>query len=114
MNGEIILSKKQLQDARIKLGRLDEAMTSDKILVRVAEGLPSEVVRQVTAVIKADRDDLADAIASYEEAKRSGSADGLVFSFIHLVPFSQASDALSSTPQPGPPGADSSGTGEHR
>ena len=77
MNGEIILSKNQLQDARIKLGRLDEAMTSDKILLRVAEGLPSEVVRQVTAVIKADRDDLADAIASYEEAKRSGSADGL-------------------------------------
>lgn len=77
MDGGIILNEKQLQEARAKLARLEAATASGQALVRAAEGLPTEVIQQITIVMKVERDDLQEAIASYEDAKISGDATAL-------------------------------------
>lgn len=88
MNTGIILNEKELREARSRLTALDDALASEASLKRVVEGLPPEVVIQITATMRAERDDLSDAIAAYDTAKdtsnpsrlehRAGNDPGLV------------------------------------
>jgi HTH-type transcriptional regulator / antitoxin HigA len=69
MSAGIILNEKELREARSRVAALDNALASEEALKRVVEGLPPEVVKQLTATMRAERDDLADSIVSYETAK---------------------------------------------
>ncbi len=69
MSVGIILNEKELREARSRVAALDDALASEEALKRVVEGLPPEVVKQVTATMRAERADLADAMIAYETAK---------------------------------------------
>ena len=73
MSAGIILNEKELREARSRVAAFDEALASEEALRRVAEGLPPEVVQQLAATMRAERDDLADAISAYETAKNTSS-----------------------------------------
>jgi len=72
MNTGIILNEKELREARSRVAALDEALATDESLKRVVEGLPPEVVKQLSASMRAERDDLNDAIQAYDVAKGTG------------------------------------------
>ena len=72
MNTGIILNEKELREARSRVTALDEALATDESLKRVVEGLPPEVVKQLAATMRAERDDLNDAIQAYDVAKGTG------------------------------------------
>lgn len=77
MSAGIILNEKELREARSRVAALDYALASEEALKRVVEGLPPEVVKQVTATMRAERADLADAIIAYETAKDTSNPSGL-------------------------------------
>lgn len=72
MDNGIILNEKELREARARLIAFDEALTTEKSLRRLADGLPPEVVEQVTATMQLEREDLSDAISAYDTAKETG------------------------------------------
>lgn len=74
MNTGIILNEKEFREARGRVATLDEALATEEALKRVVEGLPPEVVMQFSATMRAERDDLADAVAAYESAKEAGKS----------------------------------------
>lgn len=77
MDNGIILNEKELREARARLAGFEEALATEKSLARLAEGLPPDVVEQVTATLKLEREDLSDAIAAYDAAKETGKPDHL-------------------------------------
>jgi HTH-type transcriptional regulator/antitoxin HigA len=72
MTAGIILNEKELREARSRVAALDEALATDESLKRVVEGLPPEVVKQIATSMRAERDDLNDAIQAYDVAKGTG------------------------------------------
>ena len=72
MNNGIILNEKELREARLRLAAFETALATEQSLRRVADGLPPEVVKQVTATMQLEREDLSDAINAYESAKETG------------------------------------------
>lgn len=77
MDTGIILNEKELREARARVTAFDEALDTEQSLRRVVEGLPPEVVKQVAATMRSERDDLSDAIAAYETAKETGKPSHL-------------------------------------
>lgn len=77
MGAGIILNEIELREARSRVAALDDALASEEALKRVVEGLPPEVVKQITATMRAEREDLSDAIAAYDAAKDASSSEGL-------------------------------------
>lgn len=72
MDNGIILNEKELREARLRLTAFEEALATEASLRRVADGLPPEVVKQVTATMQLEREDLSDAISAYDSAKETG------------------------------------------
>ena len=72
MNSGIILNEKELRVARMRVAELDGALATDESLKRVVDGLPLAVVNQLTAAMKAEREDLADSIQAYDAVKDTG------------------------------------------
>jgi HTH-type transcriptional regulator/antitoxin HigA len=72
MDNGIILNEKELREARLRLTAFDEALATEESLRRVADGLPPEVVKQVTATMQLEREDLSDAVSAYDAAKDTG------------------------------------------
>ena len=68
----MILNERDLREARSSLKALDAALSSEQVLEPMVKGLPPEVVFQVARAMKAERGQLADLIAAYEEAKDWG------------------------------------------
>lgn len=71
MDNGIILNEKELREARTRLIAFDEALATEKSLRRLADGLPPEVVKQVTATMQLEREDLSDAVSAYDTAKET-------------------------------------------
>ena len=74
MSFGIILNEKELRDARARIEAFNNALATEASIQRVMDGLPPEVVRQVTTTMRSERDDLATAIEAYETAKDTGNA----------------------------------------
>lgn len=74
MNIGIILNEKELRDTRLRVTRLGEALSSEASVSQLTSGLPSEVVVQVTEMMKAERRSLLASIEAYESAKETGDA----------------------------------------
>ncbi|MGI0523992.1 helix-turn-helix domain-containing protein [Rhizobium giardinii] len=70
----IILNEKELRDTRLRVTRLGEALSSEASVSQLTSGLPSEVVVQVTEMMKAERRSLLASIEAYESAKETGDA----------------------------------------
>ena len=68
----IILNEAELREARGRAAKLDDALSSEETLRRVAEGLPPEIVDQLGRMMKSERTELNEAIAAYEAAKETG------------------------------------------
>jgi HTH-type transcriptional regulator/antitoxin HigA len=68
----IILNEAELREARGRAAKLDDALSSEETLRRVAEGLPPEIVDQLGRMMKSERAELNEAIAAYEAAKETG------------------------------------------
>ncbi len=77
MNFRIILNEKELREARTRCAALTDALSTEESLRRVVEGLPPEVVKQIKATMKAERDDLEKAIDAYDLAKDTGKPNPL-------------------------------------
>jgi HTH-type transcriptional regulator / antitoxin HigA len=67
----IILNEKEVREARARISRLSEALSSERALEPVVAGLPPEVVSQVSSMMKAERDRLTHAVEAYAEAKET-------------------------------------------
>lgn len=72
MNTGIILNEKELREARLRVLAFSEALDTEESLRRVVEGLPPEVVKQLATTMRAERDDLNDAIQAYDVTKGTG------------------------------------------
>lgn len=68
----IILNEAELREARGRAAKLDDALSSEETLRRVAEGLPPEIVDQLGRMMKSERTELNEAIAAYEATKETG------------------------------------------
>lgn len=77
MDNGIILNEKELREARVRVTTLTDALGSEEALKRVVEGLPPEVVKQLTATMHSEWQDLSDAISAYEAAKETGKPSPL-------------------------------------
>ncbi|MEP3845553.1 MAG: XRE family transcriptional regulator [Paracoccaceae bacterium] len=71
MRAGIILNEKELSAARMRVAALDEALATDESLKRAVAGLPPEVFMQLTASMKTERNDLAESIQAYVDAKEA-------------------------------------------
>lgn len=76
LNG-IALNEAEAREARARISRLSEALTSEHALEPVVAGLPPEVVSQVSCVMKAERERLVRAVEAYDEAKRTQNPTAL-------------------------------------
>ncbi|QBK29558.1 XRE family transcriptional regulator [Roseitalea porphyridii] len=65
----ITLNEKEVRDARARISRLSEALSSEHALEPIVAGLPPEVVSQVSRMMKAERNRLTQAVEAYEQAK---------------------------------------------
>lgn len=74
MNTGIILNEKELREARARVAKLTDALSSDRALDQVVAGLPPEVVTQVTKMMEAERQNVTSSIMAYETAKDTGDA----------------------------------------
>lgn len=68
----MILNERDLREARNSLSALDAALSSERALEPMVKGLPPEIVVQVARAMKAERAELAELVAAYENAKNSG------------------------------------------
>jgi HTH-type transcriptional regulator/antitoxin HigA len=68
----VILNERDLREARNSLSALDAALSSERVLEPMVKNLPPEVVVQVSRAMKAERAELVEVIAAYENAKDSG------------------------------------------
>ena len=74
MSNGIILNEKELRDARARVEKLSEALSSDRALEQVVAGLPPEVITHVTKMMKVERHNQISSIEAYETAKDTGDA----------------------------------------
>lgn len=74
MNSGLILNEKELRDTRLRVSFLTDALSSENSVKQMTSGLPSEVVVQVTEMMKAERKNLLASIEAYESAKDTGNA----------------------------------------
>ena len=74
MSSGIILNEKELREARTRIEAFNNALATEASIQRVMDGLPPEVVKQVTTTMRSERDELANAIEAYETAKDTGNA----------------------------------------
>lgn len=77
MSFRIILNEKEMREARSRSAALTNALSTEESLKRVVEGLPPEVVKQITVTMKAERDDLTRSIEAYGLAKDTGKSTPL-------------------------------------
>lgn len=77
MNG-IVLNEKELRDAKARVAKLADALSSESGIIQLVSNLPPEVVTQVTKMMKAERVRLLSAIAAFENAKGGGDASSLL------------------------------------
>lgn len=77
MSHGIILNEKELREARARVARLSEALSSEHSLEQMAVGLPPEVISQITKMMKSERAGLVTSIKAYEAAKDTGDAKPL-------------------------------------
>lgn len=77
MNG-IVLNEKELRDARARVAKLSDALSSESGIAQLVSNLPPEVVAQVTKMMKAERHRLLSAIEAFESAKGAGDASSLL------------------------------------
>lgn len=68
----VIRNERDLREARNSLAQLDTALSSQHALEAMTRGLPPEVVVQVARAMKAERAELSEVIAAYEDAKDRG------------------------------------------
>ncbi len=68
----MILNERDLREARNGLAGLNAALTSERVLAHVVNGLPPEVVEQVLRVMKTERAELSEVVEAYENAKDRG------------------------------------------
>lgn len=73
----IVLNENELRAARMRLAALDSALGTDGTIKRLADGLPPEVMKQLSVMMHAEKDDLAEAIRAYETAKEAGKSTPL-------------------------------------
>lgn len=73
MSSDVILNEREVREARARVVALDDALSSKQALSRVVEGLPPEVVEQLSIMLRTERRELAEAIEAYEVAKESGT-----------------------------------------
>jgi HTH-type transcriptional regulator/antitoxin HigA len=69
----IIANDRQARDASTVIRQIDYAFSSEQVLKSIVEGLPREVTEGVRRSLSAERDELADALGAYEEAKEGKS-----------------------------------------
>ncbi|WP_429910579.1 ImmA/IrrE family metallo-endopeptidase [Glycocaulis sp.] len=74
MRHTIILNERELRDAKARLERLAEALSSKKALQQAAIGLPHSVMISVVNAVRAEREALSSAIRAYEAAKENKDA----------------------------------------
>lgn len=67
----ITLNEKEAREARARISRLSDALSSERALEPVVVGLPPEVVSQVSRMMKAERERLTQAVEAYEQAKET-------------------------------------------
>ena len=77
MNG-IVLNEKELRDAKARVAKLTDALSSESGITQLVSNLPPEVVTQVTKMMRAERVRLLSAIAAFENAKGGGDASSLL------------------------------------
>ena len=77
MTNHLILNEKDQREAKARLAKLTEALTSESILEKVVAGLPPEVVTQVTRMMEAEKKSIEEMIIAYEHAKATGEATEL-------------------------------------
>ena len=73
----LIVNEKELGDARIRVAKLSEALTSSSVFSQVVDGLPPEIVSQVMSMMSREREALEELIEAYEIAKESGNTEQL-------------------------------------
>lgn len=73
----VILNEKDLRDAKARVIRFNEALSSRQALEQVLNGLPHEVIEQVSRQMKLERIELEEAVEAYENAKNTGDAKKL-------------------------------------
>lgn len=71
MNG-IVLNEKELRDAKARVAKLSDALSSECGVTQLVSNLPPEVVTQVTKMMKAERSRLSVAIDAFDRAKGEG------------------------------------------
>jgi HTH-type transcriptional regulator/antitoxin HigA len=77
MSADVILNERELREARARITTLDDALSSKQALSRVVEGLPPEVVEQLSIMLRTERRELSEAVEAYETAKISGTVAAL-------------------------------------
>lgn len=77
MGSGIILNEKELREAKSRVAKLSDALSSERALEQVVAGLPPEVITQVTTMMKAERQSLTSSIEAYEIARETGDANEL-------------------------------------
>lgn len=74
----IVLNEKELRDAKARVSKLTDALSSETGIEQLVSNLPPEVVTQVTRMMKAERVRLLSAIEAFETAKGGGDASQLL------------------------------------
>ncbi|WP_429933578.1 helix-turn-helix domain-containing protein [Agrobacterium vitis] len=77
MNG-IVLNEKELRDAKARVAKLSDALSSESGIVQLVSNLPPEVITQVTKMMKAERLRLLAAIEAFDSAKSEGDTAPLL------------------------------------
>lgn len=65
----IITNDRNARDAEAVIAKIDEALSSEQVLKAIVEGLPREVIDGVRRTLTLERQELADAVHDYLEAK---------------------------------------------
>lgn len=77
MSSSVILNERELREARARVAVLSDALSSKQALSRVVEGLPPEVVEQLSTMLRTERRELSEATEAYETAKAFGTVAAL-------------------------------------
>lgn len=70
----LIATDRQARDAEATVAELDHALSSEQALKSIVAGLPNEVIDGVRRSLKTERQELAETLAAYREAKRGDYA----------------------------------------
>ncbi len=72
----IITNDRNVREAEAAIAKIDEALSSEQVLKAIVEGLPREVIEGVRRTLSVERQELAEAVFDYSEAK-AGRPDKL-------------------------------------